>query len=371
MLNYLTMKRLLFLLLILLLPYFLWAQTIKKISIDSLENFSSLEEVTDTVPVINFFGTDDLLEMTLKYDISAFIKNKQKGEYLDAELQVNYKDRPIKKNIRIKARGNFRRGQCVFPPLFLNFKTDTIERTELAGMKKIKVVTHCSSSKNSENYIFREYLVYKLYNILTDKSFRVRLLDIHYIDTGKKQTDYHKHGFIIEPIELVAKRTESVLIDPAIIRGPNIVAEDADRVALFHYMISNTDWRFKGGHNMKYLKSLIDLTDKVIAVPYDFDFSGFVGTNYSFPQEWATQTKDIRVREYLGYCRENDEKYLKTIEFYNNKKEEILKTISDFPYLSEKDKKSLLDFINNFYWEISQPKRIISTLKYQCRNDDF
>jgi len=355
-----------------LFPYFLWAQTSKISSIDSLRNISSLGEVTDTVPNINFFGTDDPLQITLKYDISSFMKNKQKAEYLDAELIAYYEDMPpVTKNIRIKARGNFRRGQCVFPPLFLNFKTDSIERTELKGMKKIKVVTPCSSSENNEIYVFREYLAYKLYNVLTDKSFRVRLLDINYIDTGKKQKNYKKFGFIIEPVELVAKRTASVLIDPTIIRGPNIVPEDADRVALFHYMIANTDWRFKGGHNMKYMKSLNVVTDKVIALPYDFDFSGFVDTNYSFPQEWATTCVNIRDREYLGYCRDNEEEYMKTISLYNDKKEEILKTIADYAYLSEKDKKSLLDFINEFYAEINQPKRFITTLKNQCRNDEF
>jgi len=365
------MKRLSFLMIMLVFPYFLWGQTSKKNSIDSLENISPLGEVADTVPNINFFGTDEPLAITLKYDISAFIKNKQDGEYLDAELQVNYKDMPVTKNIRIKARGNFRRGQCAFPPLFLNFKTDEIENTELKGMQKIKIVTHCSSSKNSENYIFKEYLAYKLYNILTDRSFRVRLLDLSYIDTGKKQKNYRQHGFIIEPIELVAKRTESVLIDPTIVRGPNLTEVDADRVAFFHYMIANTDWRFKSGHNMKYMKSLNDITDKVIAVPYDFDFSGFVGTNYSFPQEWATTCVDIRDREYLGYCRDNEESYLKTIALYNDKKDEILKTISDFGYITDKEKESLIDFINEFYLEINQTKRFMSTLKNQCRNDEF
>jgi len=358
-------------LIILVFSNFLWSQTSNKIALDSIDNISPLGEVTDTVPTDNFFGTDVPLEMTLKYDISAFVKNKQDGEYLDAELQVNYKDKPVTKNIRIKARGNFRRGQCAFPPLFLNFKTDEIENTELKGMRKIKIVTHCSSSKNSENYIFKEYLAYKLYNVLTDKSFRVRLLDLSYIDTGKKQKNYRQHGFIIEPVELVAKRTESVLIDATIVRGPNLTEVDADRVALFHYMIANTDWRFKGGHNMKYLKSLNDITDKVIALPYDFDFSGFVGTNYSFPQEWATTCENIRDREYLGYCRDNEENYLKTIALFNDKKEEILKTITDFEYITDKEKKSLLDFINDFYSEINQTKRFILTLKNQCRSEEF
>jgi len=119
------------------------------------------------------------------------------------------------------------------------------------------------------------------------------------------------------------------------------------------------------------MKSLKDLTDKVIAVPYDFDFSGFVGTTYSFPQEWATTIENVRDREYLGYCRDNEENYLKTIALFNYKKEEILKTITDFEYITDIEKESLVDFINEFYFEINQPKRFIPTIKNQCRNDEF
>ncbi len=344
-----------------LIPLFLHAQ-------DSL-NYASLSEVSDTVPNIDIFGNDELLHLSLKYDITSFIKNKQKGEYLDAELTVSYKDiPPVIKNIRLKARGNFRRGQCPFPPIYLNFKTDPIKNSELKGSKKIKIVTHCSQSKSYDTYLLREYLAYKLYNQLTDNSFRVKLLDITYTDTGKKQKNYHNYGFIIEPLELVAKRNESVEIEPVIVRGENIIEENADQVAVFEYMIGNTDWRFKGGHNMKYLKSLNQLTDKVIAVPYDFDFSGFVNTNYSFPQEW-TSLKDVRTREYLGYCRNSNDDYRKTINLYLTKKDEILETIQSFKYLNEKEKKSLIKYLEDFYNELSRPEKFISLLKTQCRTD--
>jgi len=357
---------------ILVFTHYLGAQTSKTNSIDSLKISSSLEEVSDTVPDIDFFGTDTPLKISLKYDISSFVRNKLEAEYLDAELLINYDNfAPIIKKIRIKARGNFRRGECAFPPIFLNFKTDSITNTELAGMQKIKIVTNCSPSEKSENYIFKEYLAYKLYNILSDNSFRVRLLDITFIDTGKKKKNYQQHGFIIEPVELVAKRTNSVLVNAIFVKGPNIVSEDADRVALFQYMIGNTDWRFKGGHNMKYMKSLDVVTDKVIPVPYDFDFSGFVNTSYSAPQEWTNGISDVRQREYLGYCRDDEEDYLKTISLFNEKKEKIEETIANYNFLAEKDKKILGDFVHGFYKAISQPQKFIPTLKRECRNDEF
>lgn len=207
--------------------------------------------------------------------------------------------------------------------------------------------------------------------MLSDVSFRVRLLDINYVDTGKKERNYKKFGFIIEPIELVAKRNNAIVIDSKVVKGKDTVEEDADRVAMFRYMISDTDWRFKSGHNMKYIKSMTDMSGKVIAVPYDFDFSGFVDTNYSFPQEWASRSESVLDRQFLGYCRDNDQNYLNSIELFNNKKDELLKTITDFEYLSEKEKKSLVSFVNDFFDEISKPENFIKNIKYYCKEDDF
>lgn len=330
-----------------------------------------LSEVVDTVKSEGFFDSDEPLKITLKYDITSFIKNKNKAEYLNAELIIyNNNEAPVTKNIRIMARGNFRKGQCYFPPLVLNFKTDEIKNTEMKGVNKVKVVTHCTTGKNNDIIVLKEYLVYKLYNILTEKSFRVRLLDITYIDTGKKQQQFRETGFIIEPAEVVAKRNNCVLVEPTVVRGVNLVEEDADRAALFQFMISNTDWRFKAGHNTKFMKSLTDITSKVIPVPYDFDFSAFVNASYAFPQSWST-SKTLFERDYLGYCRENDEFYNKNIDLFLSREEQIMKTISSFSSLPEKEISTVKKFTEEFFKDAKDSKRLISVLKKQCREIDF
>lgn len=367
--NIFSMKTLCFIACLICLTLPANSQDTDKMNPDTLQKYTDLSEVSDTISGLNFFDTDEPLKITLKYDITSFIRNKHEGEYLDAVLEIypNKQD-TIVKNIRLKARGNFRRGECYFPPLYLNFKTDPVKNTELQGVKKIKVVTHCVHSKASQIYILREFLAYKMYNVLTPLSFKVRLLDIQYIDTGKRQKNYQETGFVIEPLDLVAKRNNSVVIDPKLVKGENIKEESADQVALFEYMIGNTDWMFRSGHNIRYLKSLDEFTGKVVAVPYDFDFSGFVNTNYSFPQEWAGVDHVLK-REFLGLCRNNDNSYRKTIDLFIEKKEEIIEIINSSPFIDEKEKKNLISYINEFNARLSKPENFVATLKRECRTN--
>ena len=335
------------------------------------EDISLMEPVSETIGKLNFFDDENPMDLTLKYDISRFIRNKRKADYLDAEFCLYFNEGDsIVKNIRLKARGNFRRGYCFFPPIYLNFKTDPITVGELENIKKIKLVTHCKSSKSYQENIIEEYLAYRIYSLLTEYSFRVKLLNIKYIDTGKKHRNYYQKGFLIEPVELLMKRTNSLELESNFINSSNVEAPDMDRVALFQYMIGNTDWRIKSGHNMIFVKSMTKLSANVIPIPYDFDYSGLVDAHYALPQTW-TSLKNVTDREYLGYCRENEQDYLRAVNLFLQKKEEIIQLITDCEYVSDNDRKKMLGYINEFYRQAEDQKTILNLLKRQCKDLDF
>lgn len=88
--------------------------------------------------------------------------------------------------IRLRARGNFRRATCRFPPLMLDFrdtKKGVLEGTLFDGQNRLKLVNQCERPVRSATDLREEYLAYRIFNSLTDASFRVRLLAVTWDDS--------------------------------------------------------------------------------------------------------------------------------------------------------------------------------------------
>jgi len=216
---------------------------------------------------------------------------------------------------------------------------------EFNNINKLKIVTHCISG--TKEYLLREYLIYRLYNLLTDNSYKVRLLRVNYINTFKRSKPIREFAFLIEPTEVLTKRTNTIEVKSATLSQRNINPQMMDRVAIFNYMIGNTDWSVQGQHNVVILQGQSERPDLGIIVPYDFDFSGLVNTYYSSPAE-ALGIKSVRERLYLGTCR-SEEVFLNALNEFLTKKEEFYKVIRDFPYLSERSKKDMIIYLDSFF----------------------
>ena len=346
---------------IFLSPLFIYSQNIE------VNENTSVSDTSFITPDLKIFNSDEVLNITLRFDITSFIKNKNKDKYQDAVLKIEYQpDYSLTKIIELKPRGNFRKDKCFFPPIRLKFEKESKDETGLAG--NIKLVTHCSTDIKYRYYLLKEYLAYKIYNLFTDYSFRVRILYINYVDTGTKKRNYNEFGFIIEPLESLIKRTGTTEVDPSTIYQAKVDQDYADLVALFEFMIGHTDWRIEGGHNLKYIRNPGDYSSLAIPVPYDFDFSGFVGTSYSYPQVW-TSLNNVWEREYLGYCRDDDEIYLNNIKRFNEKREQIMEIIKSCEFLTSKEKEKAQAYLEDFFMDISKPEEFIYTLKNECRDE--
>jgi hypothetical protein len=326
---------------------------------------SSFAAVDTLSQDFGLFTKDEILNLSLRFDLTEYMRKKPKEEYLKAILtyHINEKD-SINKEIRLKSRGVARNTICNFPPLSLNFKKAGFEKEDLKRIDKIKMVTHCNSG--NEEYLFKEYLIYKLYNVLTDYSFKVRLAKVDYISTGKKPKTIRSYAFLIEPLEMVAERTQSKPVEVKSVTQKNIIPEMMDRVAMFNYMIGNTDWSVAGQHNAKVV-SIADLSHPGmgVAIPYDFDYAGLVDAHYAIPTE-GLGLESVRQRRYLGNCRSDDE-FRSILKQFSDKKQEFYKIINDFTYLNEKSKTGMISYLDEFFANIEKPDFITVTLQKECK----
>ncbi len=315
----------------------------------------------------NLFGREGLVELTLKFDMRKYLKATDKPEYQDAVLVMYASDTSIEKNVRIKSRGVFRRGYCAFPPLKLNVKKTKFDNEYLDNQKNFKIVTHCKHSSLFEDYVLKEYLVYRLYNQLTDLSFKVRLIKMQYVDVPenvkkKPRKPFVKYGFIIEHINSVAERNKMIVLKLENLHQYLMNKDHMALVAMFEYMIGNTDWSIAGLHNLKILKAMDFTKPDPYPVPYDFDYSGIVDTEYAVPDE-RLGIESVRERVYRGICLP-DVHVEKARELFLNKKDSLFKVIDDFSYLDKREKENMKRYLEGFYNILEKDK----SFKYNILN---
>ncbi|MGM0528715.1 MAG: hypothetical protein ACQERS_09930 [Bacteroidota bacterium] len=313
--------------------------------------------------VSGLFESEDVLDISIKFDITEFMRKKP-DEYMDAVITFyNSPDDSVTYDIRLRTRGKRRREVCAFPPIRLNFKNTNTIYGDIDGMKNVKMVTHCNSPSIYDEYVLKEYMLYKMYNIVTDYSYRVRLLRIKYIGTGKRERFYSKFGFLIEPMDLLEQRLNAFEIEDVHLKYENLQDDILDRMAIFQYMIGNTDWQVITYHNIKILKKREEV--KGIPIPYDFDYSGFVNASYAVPHE-SFPIKDISQRYFMGPCRP-DSVYNKIVDEFIENKDKFYAVKDRCELLDEWTAKRVNDYLYSFF-RMCEKGDIANVFSRECKD---
>jgi hypothetical protein len=327
---------------------------------DSLKKSKSHKAVPDSLKKsFGLFENEEIINISLTFDLSTYFREKPQKEYLKATITINPgKPDSIKRDIRLKTRGIFRNQYCMFAPIELSFKKADFGYSDLDKITKLKLVPQCSAGKDKEDYVLREYVAYKLFNVMTDTSLRVRLLKVSYFDSEKKKKPVIQYGFFIEPVEMLAARTNCLQIKSKNLNQKHITRQTMDRMAIFNFMIGNYDWSVPGQHNVLVFKSLVlDPYGLGIAVPHDFDWTGLVNPTYAVPtEEMGIET--VRERKFLGVCR-TKETYNKDLNEFAGKKEEFYKVINDFPYIIPKVKKDMTGYLDGFFDQLEGKREML------------
>ena len=347
--------------------FFILTGLIALISLPLYSQYENQPSFEDTVKVYeDIFGLREPLVLTMKFNIKEFQKSRRDEKYHPAEMTCHVNDTfQVTHPVRVRARGKFRRDNCNMPPFWLNIRFSGIEAEELAGVNRMKVVTRCMGATQYENYILREYLVYRIFNLLSPYSFNTRLVRLKYVDTGRKNKMTEDWGFIIEPEDMMAERNNAMAIKSDRLSIRTVNREVMDQMAFFHYMIGHGDYSVTGRHNLKILTLKDYGPTGFIPVPYDFDYTGLVDAHYAIPGE-SLGISSVRERYYLGACR-SKEIHEQTIRWLASYRDEIKDLILSFEYLDESERLEMANYIESYYLRSEQKGFIERSINPTCR----
>ena len=308
------------------------------------------------------FASQDTLHLTLELPMHTLLRQRDDKPVLDGVLRYSDENgQEVTLEMSMTTRGKSRLAYCTFPPLTLNLKRKQVDGTLFDGQNKLKIVTHCKTGSQHLRYLHQEYGIYRAFNVVSDYSYRVRLLRITYSDTDGKRDDEVRDAFFIESHNEAASRHGMERVRVPQVQAAQLDAEQAAIYTVFQYLISNTDWSMLKGpgeegccHNGKVIITP-GTQDGWIVLPYDFDQAGLINTKYSSPAD-ALGLKSVRQRLYRGRCIHNDQ-LPETIELFNRKRADIEAAIIP-EGLNKGTRRSSLRYIDDFYKSINNPKQL-------------
>ncbi len=258
--------------------------------------------------------------------------------------------------VGVQLHGHFRRENCQIPPTKWKLKKSDTKNTIFEGTKKLKIVVPCQRTRDKDKYIVKEYLCYQFYQHISPYYFNTRLLSLDITDYSKKKPEkLPALAFFIEDVEPIAERNSAKEIKGSTLTPGLFDPKESVRNDFFQFMIGNIDWSAVYQHNIRVIKSG---NDPLIAIPYDFDMSGFVNAPYA---------QSTREHVYRGFCR--DEKLLQEV------RQEFIKLQSDFistidahsEYFSSADKDDMKRYLQGFYDTLKNDRDFKESIVEKCR----
>jgi len=334
---------------------------------------SAQEQANKAEPVKpeKLFSSTETLSVTLTLPWRDIVKSKDNQDPYPATIEfTDSLGQTQTLPLTVERRGLTRQVVCKYPPIKLRFEKETVKGTAFRGQKSIKMVTHCDKGDRWEQYYIKEMLAYFMYNLITERSFRVRPLSITYVDSDGGRPEKPRFAFLIEDIDDVAKRNDLEVLEIGEIDPADLESMDASRFALFQYMIANVDWSALSGpdsdeccHNAK----LIGLDPKrdLYAIPYDFDSAGLVNAHYAAPNE-KLSIKKVTQRLYRGFCVHNP-----TLDAARNEylaeEQAIYAIVENESLLTKSSSKNALKFLGEFFDTLREPQNFQRYVIAKCR----
>lgn len=352
---------------LLLLPAGIAAQ---ETDLPTPEEYAARAEASENAPL---FQSHETLRMTLRTDIEWLRDERNDSVEVEGTLTfVDLDGTETTRPVDTRARGNFRRSKsnCNFPPLRLDFPRSEMEGTVFEGQNRLKLVTPCDDgSDRHQNYVFDEYLAYRVLNTLTPYSFRVRLVEVAYEDVEDDYETRTKVGFLIEDEDRMAERLRATHQEVEQFHPLRAYGEYSVLVAMFNYLIANTDWSPVFFHNVKLIRTE---DGRFLTVPYDFDTSGIVNARYAtVDPSLHDRIRRVTQRLYRGFCRDELTWEVAAKPFLEARAE-VEALFTDFAARGYHDfdgdaAEDMIEFLDDFYEDIRDAEEFRDEIVKDCR----
>jgi hypothetical protein len=308
------------------------------------------------------FQEETPVEFTLTSEFSLLNKERtpNNNKQFPGVITINGKDL----NVKLSSRGHLRLNPrtCSFVPIKVTFAKDELAGTVFEGQSDLKLGTHCQNEKEFDQYVMREYLTYKLANLVTPFSFRARLARATYVDAkSKKQVAVH-NAVWLEHENDVAKRLSGRDVSLPRIEFKDLDKDSTTMMMLLEYMLGNTDYSIWALHNVVIVQ---DKKRTLYPVAYDFDMSGMVHPPYAIPDA-RLRLRAVTDRLYRGPCRTVDE-FNAVAEQFRSKKADMVGAVDSMKELSGSHKSEMKDYLESFFRTIDKPESIKKNFVDGCK----
>lgn len=334
-------------------------------------NFSFSQDYNKDLPknLSELFMDNEIMYVSLRYSNKDIKKETNDSTFITTQLKYKNTDKNWDSlEVRLRRRGNFRLKNCYYAPIKVKIKKKEANKTAFEGHKNLKLVLPCLIQRDNSDNIVKEYLAYKLYEIVSPYHFKSKLVQLSFEELRGKNTKTHEiKGIFIEDDKHVAKRIGGKVLKSKI-HPLNQMPLESVRNSFFQFMIGNTDYSNAYLHNTK----LIFLENQILPVPYDFDMAGMVNTSYATVSqingEELNKYGKVTDRVYRGFQRDSNIFTEVRLEFLAHRLA-ILGAIQECEFLFENKSEytSTIEYIEEFFQILINDKKFENEILNQAR----
>jgi len=327
-----------------------------------------------SAPAQRLFESAETLDVVLRLPWQAIVTDEffYQGGYPSVLEVVEGDKQSLSIPVETERRGWSRQVICRYPPIKLRFEKGKARGTIFEGQKSLKLVIRCNDGEAYQHYVVLEALAYRMFNLLSEFSFRIRALSVTFTDSDTGRSERPTFAFLVEDDSQVASRNAQRKLKLATVRPEQLEPLEASKLALFQYMIGNTAWSLEHKPDQEECCDNVKLIGQdpeqapIYAIPNDFDQSGLVNAPYAKPAG-GPQANEAPERLFRGFCVHNA-KLADARKAFLDQEHNILSLVENESRLADAERARATAYLEAFFAILESPEKFGEQITSDCRN---